>query len=59
MAAASGSVQVCSSFLTLLANTQQRFSARLTDKLNRNFVQTDDGTNDSEETATAFTVSKK
>ncbi len=31
---------------------------RLTHKLNRHFVQTDDATNHSKQTATAFTVSK-
>ncbi len=36
----------------------KRFGARLTPRLNRKFLQTDDTTQDSEETATAFTVSK-
>ena len=39
--------------LTLVANNQLTFCARLTHKLNRKFVWTDDATKDSEETATA------
>ena len=51
-------MQLCSSFLTLVANKQLGFSARLTHKFNRKFVRTDVAMNDSEETATAFTVSQ-
>ncbi len=47
---------LCCSFLTLVAN--KRFGARLSHRLNRKFVRTDDTTQDSEETATAFTVSQ-
>ncbi len=36
-----------------------RFGARLSHRLNRTFVRTDDTTQDSEETATAFTVSRE
>ncbi len=47
-------------FFTLLANkiNSKRFGARLSHRLNRKFVRTDYSTQDSEETATAFTVSK-
>ncbi len=47
---------LCCSFLTLVAN--KRFGARLSHRLNRKFVRTDDTTQDSEETATALTVSQ-
>ncbi len=46
---------LCCSFLTRVANriNSKRFGARLS---HRKFVRTDDTTQDSEETATAFTV---
>ncbi len=43
-------------FFTLVAS--KRFGARLSHWLNRKFVRTDDTTQDSEETATAFTVNQ-
>ncbi len=50
---------LCCSFFTLLANKySKRFGARLSHRLNRKFVRTDDTTQDSEETATAFTASQ-
>ncbi len=57
MAAASGTACF---FVTLVANKliASAFSARLTHNLNRKFVQADDARKGSEETATAFTVSK-
>ncbi len=46
---------LCCSFLTLVHVAQTaRFGARLTHRLNRKFVRTDDTTQDSDETATAF-----
>ncbi len=47
---------LCCSFLTLLAS--DLIGARLSHWLNRKFVRTDDTIQDSEETATAFTVSQ-
>ncbi len=51
---------LCCSFLTLVANKQQALwcKAKSYCRLNRKFVRTDDTTQDSEETATAFTVSQ-
>ncbi len=51
---------LCCSFFTHLANkiNSKRFGARLSHRLNRKFVRTDDTTHDSEEIATAFTVSQ-
>ena len=54
MAAPSGAVQY--SFAALLSYTSAL--VQLTHNLNRNFVRADDARNGSEETATAFTVSK-
>ncbi len=44
---------LCCSFLTLLSTNSKHFGARLSHRLNRKFVRTDDTTQDSEETATA------
>ncbi len=49
---------LCCSFLTLVLTNSKRFDARLSYRLNRKFVRTDDTTQDSGETATAFTVSQ-
>ncbi len=47
---------LCCSFLTLVQLTNsKRFGERLSHRLNRKFVRTDDTTQDSEETAKAFT----
>ncbi len=41
-----------------MRTNSKRFGARLSHRLNRKFVRTDDTTQDSEETAKAFTVSQ-
>ncbi len=48
----------CSFFLLFKLTNSKRFGARLSHRLYRKFVRTDDTTQDSEETATAFTVSQ-
>ncbi len=48
----------CNKFKVSQIINSKRFGARLSHRLNRKFVWTDDTTQDSEETATAFTVSQ-